>query len=136
METQRVQMKMVLPWLVSSACRAGTRDLCSALLNALVDPVQNIDFVTEQYFHSCVPTRPASWAGSYAGSHIRRAAQNILRSLILHIETWEDRNDRFCRKLQKINMYTCTAQKDMLVPLKEMSQRHLKSPERNTILWC
>ncbi len=41
METQRVQMKGVLSWLVRWACRAGTRDFCSALA-ALVGPVQNI----------------------------------------------------------------------------------------------
>jgi hypothetical protein len=34
-------MKEVLPWLVRWACRAGTRDFCSALA-AEVDPVQNI----------------------------------------------------------------------------------------------
>jgi hypothetical protein len=34
-------MKGVLPWLVRWACRAGTRDFCSALA-AEVDPVQNI----------------------------------------------------------------------------------------------
>jgi hypothetical protein len=28
---QRVQMKGVLPWLVRWACRAGTREFCSAL---------------------------------------------------------------------------------------------------------
>ncbi len=30
-DSQRVQMKGVLPWLVRWTCRAGTRDLCSAL---------------------------------------------------------------------------------------------------------
>ncbi len=34
-------MKGVLPWLVRWTCRAGARDLCSALA-ALVGPVQNI----------------------------------------------------------------------------------------------
>ncbi len=38
METQRVQIKWVLPWLVTWDCRAGTRDFCSALA-ALVGPV-------------------------------------------------------------------------------------------------
>ncbi len=41
METQRVQMKGVLPWLVRWACRVRTKDLDSALA-ALVGPVQNI----------------------------------------------------------------------------------------------
>jgi hypothetical protein len=39
MDTQRAQMKGVLPWLVSWACRAGIRDFCSTLA-ALVAPVQ------------------------------------------------------------------------------------------------
>jgi hypothetical protein len=41
MGTQRVQMKGVLSWLVHWACRADTRDFCSALA-ALVSQVQNI----------------------------------------------------------------------------------------------
>ncbi len=47
MGTQRVQMTRVLSWLVRWACRAGTRDLCSALA-ALVGLVQNI-FCTSPY---------------------------------------------------------------------------------------
>jgi hypothetical protein len=43
MGTQRVHMKGVLPCLVRWACRAGTRDFCSALAH-LVDRVQNICF--------------------------------------------------------------------------------------------
>ena len=43
MGTQRVQMTVVLPWLVRWACLAGKRDFCSALA-ALVSPVQNIFF--------------------------------------------------------------------------------------------
>jgi hypothetical protein len=39
--TQRVQIKEVFPWLVRWACRAGTRDFCSALATSAV-PVQNI----------------------------------------------------------------------------------------------
>ncbi len=39
METQRVQMKEVLPWLVCWACHAGARDFCSDLA-ALFGPVQ------------------------------------------------------------------------------------------------
>ncbi len=45
MGTQRGQMKEVLPWLVRWACRAGTREFCSALA-ALVGPVQHIFFLT------------------------------------------------------------------------------------------
>ncbi len=47
----------VLPWLVRWACRAGTRDFCSALA-ALVGPVQNF------YFSSFVPV--AQQAGQEA----------------------------------------------------------------------
>ncbi len=48
MGTQRVQTKGVLPWLVRWACRAGTREFCSALA-ALVGPVQNVIFLTVHY---------------------------------------------------------------------------------------
>jgi hypothetical protein len=40
------------PFLVGSC--AGTRDICPAL-SALVDPVQNINFLTVHYFTSFVP---------------------------------------------------------------------------------
>jgi hypothetical protein len=62
MVTQRVQLKGVLPWLVHWACRAGTRDFCSAL-SALLGPVQNIFFLTVHYLNSFDPI-----AGSRAGS--------------------------------------------------------------------
>ncbi len=49
METQRVQMKGVLPyWFVGLSCRE--KDFCSALA-ALVGPVQNIFFLTLHYFN-------------------------------------------------------------------------------------
>ncbi len=41
MGTQRVQIERILPWFIRYACRAGTRDFCSALV-ALVVPVQSI----------------------------------------------------------------------------------------------
>ncbi len=41
-------------WLVRWTCRAGTRDICSALA-ALVGPVKNIFFLTVHYFNSFVP---------------------------------------------------------------------------------
>ncbi len=53
METQSVQMKGVLSWLVRWAYRAGTRDFCSALA-AVVGPVQNVFFLTVYYFNSFV----------------------------------------------------------------------------------
>jgi len=43
-------MKRVLPRLVLWACRAGTRDFCSALA-ALVGPVQNIFSLAVYYFN-------------------------------------------------------------------------------------
>jgi hypothetical protein len=62
MGTQRVQMKGVLSRLVRWACRAGTRDFCSALA-ALVGPVQIIFFLTILCFNSVVPiAQQAGWA--------------------------------------------------------------------------
>ncbi len=46
-------MKGVLPWLVRWACRAGTRDFCSALA-ALIGPLQNVFFPHRHYFNSFV----------------------------------------------------------------------------------
>jgi hypothetical protein len=51
MGTQRVQVDGVLPWLVHWACRAGTRDFCSALA-ALVSPYKIYIFLTAHYFNS------------------------------------------------------------------------------------
>jgi hypothetical protein len=63
MGAQRVQMKGVLPWLVRWACRASTRDFCSALA-ALVGPVQKNFSPTVHYFNSFVPV--AQQAGQAA----------------------------------------------------------------------
>jgi hypothetical protein len=63
MGTQRVQMKGVPSWLVSWACRAGSRYFCPALPSP-AGPAQNIFFLTVHYFNSFVPHRPARWAGS------------------------------------------------------------------------
>ena len=54
MWTQSVQMKGGLPWLVLWACSAGTKDFCSALA-ALVGTVQNIFFLTVDYFNYFFP---------------------------------------------------------------------------------
>jgi hypothetical protein len=54
MGTQSVQLKGVLPGLVRWACRAGTRDFCSAFA-ALVGPVHDNFFLTVHYFISFVP---------------------------------------------------------------------------------
>ncbi len=62
MGTQRGQMKGVLSWPVPWACRAGTRDFCSPLAS-LVGPLQNIFFLTIQYFNSFVPIPSPSKLG-------------------------------------------------------------------------
>jgi hypothetical protein len=46
-------MKGVFPWLVGWDRRVGTRYFCLAFA-ALVNAVQNIFFLTVQYFTSCV----------------------------------------------------------------------------------
>jgi hypothetical protein len=54
METQRGQMKGVIPWLFHWAGSAGTRDFCSDVA-ALVSPAQNIFFLAIHFFNSFVP---------------------------------------------------------------------------------
>jgi hypothetical protein len=54
MGTQEVKMKGVLSLLVRWARRVGKRDFCPALA-ALDGPVQNIFFLTVQFFTSFVP---------------------------------------------------------------------------------
>ncbi len=51
------------------ACRASTRDFYSAL-SVLVIRELNIFFITVHYFKFLCPHRPASWAGSHAGSPV------------------------------------------------------------------
>jgi hypothetical protein len=50
---QRGQITGVLSWLVRWVCPAGTRDFDPAL-TSVVGPVQNIFFLTVQYFYSFV----------------------------------------------------------------------------------
>jgi hypothetical protein len=69
MGTQRVHRKGVLPWLFRLGLSCRYNSFCSALA-ALVSPVQNIFFLAVHYFNSFVSHRPASWAGSRAGSPI------------------------------------------------------------------
>jgi|688.fasta_scaffold452096_1 hypothetical protein len=60
METQRVQMKGVLPWVVCWALRAGTGDFCPALgCSSFFPPRTLVQLIC--------PQRLASWAGSRAG---------------------------------------------------------------------
>jgi hypothetical protein len=54
--------------LVRCTCRAGTRDICSALA-ALVGPVKSI-FSHRTLFQFLCPHRPASWASRRAGSPV------------------------------------------------------------------
>jgi hypothetical protein len=54
MGTQGIQMKGVFPWLVRWAPCAGKKDFCPALVDA-VSPVENMFFLTVQYFSSFVP---------------------------------------------------------------------------------
>ncbi len=55
-------------WLVCWACRAGTRDFCSALA-ALVGPVK-IFFSSPYTILIFFPHQTARWAGSRAGSPV------------------------------------------------------------------
>ncbi len=54
--TQRGQMKGVLSWLVRWACRAGTRDFCSAWAALVGLPFSKYFSLTAHYFNSFVPT--------------------------------------------------------------------------------
>jgi hypothetical protein len=69
METQRVHMRGVLPWLVRWACHAGTRDFCLALA-ALVGPVQNIFFLTVRYFNSFNSIAQQAYQAVVLGPHL------------------------------------------------------------------
>ncbi len=69
MGTQREQMKEVISCLVFWACRAGTRDFCSALAT-LVGPVVKHFFSHRKLFQFFCPHRTASWARSHAGSPV------------------------------------------------------------------
>jgi hypothetical protein len=72
MVTQRVQMKGIFPWLVRWACRAVTRDFCSAL-TALVGPVRTKYFFPHRTLLKFLcPHRSASWAGRHAGSPVSK----------------------------------------------------------------
>ncbi len=53
-KTYGVQMKGVHPWFVRWPRRASSRDFYSSLA-ALVNPVQNMFFLTVHYFTWCVP---------------------------------------------------------------------------------
>ncbi len=88
---QRVQMKGALPWLVSWACRAGTRDFCSTLA-ALVGPVQNIFFLTVHFFNSFVTIAQQAGHGQAA----------VLGRLSLHKCLWS------YAELGQMNCNTCS----------------------------
>ncbi len=54
MGTYGVQMKQVLSWLVRWTRRASTKDFCPTLA-ALVNPGQNIIFLTAHFFTLLIP---------------------------------------------------------------------------------
>jgi hypothetical protein len=62
-------MKGVLPWLVRWACRASTRNFLSCL-GCSIRPSSKYVFPHCPLFQFICPHRPASWAGSRAGSSI------------------------------------------------------------------
>jgi hypothetical protein len=93
MGTQRVQMNVVLLWLVRCARRAGTRDFCPALA-ALACPVQNIFFLFVHYFRSIFPitrqTRQAVVPGRLSlsmclGSHFPEK-KSIQRLVLISVQ--------------------------------------------------
>ncbi len=63
METQRVQIKGILSWLVSWAHCAGTR-MCLSCFSSQASKI----FPHGTLFQCICPHRPASWAGSRDGS--------------------------------------------------------------------
>jgi hypothetical protein len=55
MGTQRVQMKVVIPWLIFWALRADTRDFDPALAALVIQyKILNIFFLTVHYFNPFV----------------------------------------------------------------------------------
>jgi hypothetical protein len=74
---ERGQFLVIVCW----ACRAGTRDFCSALAT-LVGPVQNIVFFTVNYFNSFVPI----------AQQARQAA--VLGRLSLTVSLWSKFNEQ------------------------------------------
>ncbi len=67
MGTYRVQMKEVLSWLVWWARCAGTRDFYPCLGCSSRSSTKYF-FLHRTLFHFMCPYRPATWAGSRAGS--------------------------------------------------------------------
>ncbi len=71
METQRVQMKGVLPGLVPWAGRSGTKDFCPVSA-ALVSPVQNIFIPHRTLFHFFVPIAQPAGQAAVLGSLVSK----------------------------------------------------------------
>jgi hypothetical protein len=77
-------------------CRYEIDHFCSALA-ALVGSVQNVFFLTIHYFKSFVPIRPASWAGSLAGTPVSWYASLEIRTEVFYAQEKRDRSRRiFC----------------------------------------
>ncbi len=70
-----------LPWLARWACRAFTRDFCSALA-ALFGPEQNIFFLAVHYFNSFVPIAQQAVQAAVLG-HLSLSVSLCLRLPIL-----------------------------------------------------
>jgi hypothetical protein len=68
MGTQREQIKRVLPWLVRLIVACRYKSFLFCLGCSIVGPEQNILFPHRTLFQFLCPHRPASWAGSRAGS--------------------------------------------------------------------
>jgi hypothetical protein len=86
-------MKGAFSWLVHWARCACTRDLCPALA-ALVSPLQNIIFPLRTLFNFICPHRPASWAGSRAGSPVSYVSLVFTYFCTLLIESSVKDSDR------------------------------------------
>jgi hypothetical protein len=63
-------MIRALSWLVRSIRRAGTRDFCPALAGCSSQPSTKYYYPHRTLFHFISPRRPATWAGSRAGSPV------------------------------------------------------------------
>jgi hypothetical protein len=71
-------MKRVLSWLILWACRAGTRDFCTALAG-LVSPVKNIFYHPVHYFNAFVPIARQAGQAAVLG---RRSLNMFLWSVL------------------------------------------------------
>jgi hypothetical protein len=97
MGTRRAQINWVLPWLVCWACRAGTRDFCSALV-ALVSPVQNIFFLAVHYFNSLVPITQQARQAAVLG--------RLSLSMYLWVQLLDKKTPEYAGTVQRLDKNT------------------------------